>query len=247
MISTSTVPPACTVRLPATTRRTTVTDTEEQPPAWWDDQFQRTAGAIEMCLRFVWACQRQIHRFADGFGARPEIYWDYSQGIVAPVDKVRIYDLYRVDGYLVAVLANQVIGWLSKAEKELGVDAGKLQLTPEIAAQVGILRDVYEHWAEHVDSFQLNAAKDKAGGRFAKANPNLAMPGDGWRLNAKEGPFLDNLRLNDLFADLRRVEDLLLQAQRDAYASVGLTIPDGDYRPLPEWQYFSGKVKVEET
>jgi len=160
---------------------------------------------------------------------------------------MRILDLYRVDGYLVPVLANQVIGWLSKAEKELGVDAGKLQLKPEIATQVAILRDVYEHWAEHVDSFRLNTAKDKAGGRFIKANPNLAMPGEGWRLSPKEGPFLDNLRLNDLFADLRRVEDLLLQAQREAFASVGLTMPDGDYKPLPEWQYSPGAAKVEAT
>ncbi len=224
-----------------------MTEIEDQPPAWWDDHFQRTAGAIEMCLRFMWACQRQIHRFADGFGARPTFGWDYSQGIVAPIDKMRILDLYRVDGYLVPVLANQVIGWLSKAEKELGVDAGKLQLKPEIATQVAILRDVYEHWAEHVDSFRLNTAKDKAGGRFIKANPNLAMPGEGWRLSPKEGPFLDNLRLNDLFADLRRVEDLLLQAQREAFASVGLTMPDGDYKPLPEWQYSPGAAKVEAT
>jgi hypothetical protein len=222
-----------------------VTDIDDQPPVWWDDEFRRKAESVDMSLRFVWACQRQIHRFADGFGARPTFGWDYSKGIVAPFDKVRILELYRVDGILVPILANQAIGWLNKAEKELGMEAGKLQLKPEIASQIGILRDVYEHWAEHVDSFRLNRHKDKAGGRFIKANPNLAMPGEGWRLSPDEGPFLDNLRLNELFADLRRVEDLLLQVERDMFASVGLTMPDGDYKPMDEWRYFPGTVKVE--
>jgi hypothetical protein len=231
--------------VPATIWRTPVTDIEDKPPVWWDDEFRRKAESVDMSLRFVWACQRQIHRFADGFGARPTFGWDYNQRIVAPVDKMRILELNRVDGIVVPLLANQAIGWLNKAEKELGMEPGKLQLKPEIAAQVGILRNVYEHWAEHVDSFRLNTDKDRAGGRFVKANPNLSKPGEGWRLSAEEGPFLDNLRLNDLFADLRRVEDLLLQVQRDMFAAVGLTVPNGDYEPLHEWTYFMGAVKVD--
>jgi len=214
---------------------------------WNDDQFQRKSYGIEMALRNVWACQRQIHRFADGFAARPDIYWDYTKGIVAPVDKQRTYDLYRTDGYLVTILANQSVDWIRKAETELGSAAGTLQLQPEIVVQVDTLRDIYEHWAEHVDSFRNNTTKSKAGGRFAKANPNLSWPGDGWKLTVTEGPHLDNLKLKDLFADLRRVEDLLLDAQRDLWASVGLTVPNGDYEPLAEWQYFVGAVDEDEV
>ena len=211
-----------------------MTGTEPQPPAWHDDHFRRKAEALEMSLRFVWACQRQIHRFADGFGARPDIYWDYNEGIVAPIDKGRIYDLYRVDGYLVPVLAKQALRWLRKAEDALGRDIGIRQLRPGIEKQVGTLRDVYEHWVDHVDSFRYKKPKKDAGKRFVAENPNLAWPGDGWKLDPKDGPHLDNLKLNDLFADLRRVEDLLLEAQRDLFASVGLTIPNGDYEPLHE-------------
>jgi hypothetical protein len=223
-----------------------VTETENQPPTWWNNDCERKATALEMSLRFVWACQRQIHRFADGYAARPTFGWDYSQGVVAPIDKMRILELYRADGILVLVLANQAIGWLSKAEVEIGMVAGTLQLRPDIAAQVSTLRDIYEHWAEHVDSFRLHTSKDKAGGRFVKANPNLAMPGEGWKLDLIEGPHLDNLKLNELFGELRRVEDLLLHAKRDLFAAVGLTVPDGDYKPLHEWSYFVGAVKVEE-
>lgn len=224
-----------------------MTETEPQPPPWYDEQIQRKSEALEMSLRFVWACQRQIHRFADGFGARPDIYWDYNQGIVVPVDKQRTYDLYRVDGYLVAVLAKQALRWLGKAEAETGRDLGTRQLRPEIATRVGTLRDIYEHWVDHVDSFRDKAsAKTRAGKRFVKENSNLAWPGDGWKLSPEEGPYLDNLKLNDLFADLRRVEGLLLDAQRDLWASVGLTVPNGDYEPLAEWQYFVGAVRVDE-
>ena len=209
----------------------------EDPPPWWNDEFHRRADAIEMSLRSVWACQVQIHRFADGFAGRPTVAWDYSKGIVAPVDKIRQVQLYRVDGYLVAVLAKQVIDWLERVEKELGPDAG-FQLNPEMAAHVAVLRDIYEHWSEHSESFRLKTPKNKAGGRFVKHNPNLAMPGDGWKVDVVEGPFLDNLRLNDLFAELRRVEDMLLQAQRDEFASVGLTVPNGGYKPMRPWYFF---------
>ena len=68
-----------------------MTETENEPPAWYDKHFQHQADVLEMALRFVWACQRQIHRFADGFGARPTIYWDFNKGIVAMANKtVRI-------------------------------------------------------------------------------------------------------------------------------------------------------------
>jgi len=147
---------------------------------------------------------------------------------------------------LVTILANQSVDWIRKAEVELGTATGTLQPQPEIVVQVDTLRDIYEHWAEHVDSFRNNTTKSKAGDRFAKANPNLSWPGDGWKLSVTGGPHLDNLKLNDLFADLRRVEDLLLDAQRDLWASVGLTVPNGDYEPLAEWQYFVGAVQVDE-
>lgn len=224
-----------------------MTETENQPPAWYDKQFQHQADVLEMALRFVWACQRQIHRFADGFGARPTIYWDFNKGIVAPVDKARIYDLYRVDGYLVAVLGHQALRWIDKAEKVTGRDLGTRRLRPGIRKHVGTLRDVYEHWVDHLDSFRLNTAKTRAGKRFLRENPNLVWPGDGWKLSPTEGPYLDNLKLNDLFADLRAVEDLLLEAQRDAFTSVGLTMPDGDYQPLAEWHYFPGAVRVDDS
>jgi hypothetical protein len=222
-----------------------LTGTEDQPPAWWDGDFRRKTAAIEMSLRYTWACQRQIHRFADGLAARPTMDFDYSKGIVERVDTQRIYDVYRADGYLVAVLANQALGWLHKAEKETGRDLGIKLLQPGTRKQVRTLRDVYEHWVDHVDSFRDNKPKKKAGKRFLAENTNYASPGEGWGIKVHEGPHLDNLKLNDLFAALRRAEDLLIDTRRDIFASVGLTVPDGDYKPMAQWHYFPGAAQVE--
>ncbi len=219
--------------------------TEEQPPAWWDDHFQRKATSLEMSLRFVWACQRQIHRFADGLAARPPLDFDYSKAVHAPVDTQRIYDLYRVDGYLVPVLAHQALRWLRKAEAAMGRDIGTRYLRAGIARQVATLRDIYEHWVDHVDSFRDNTTKKRAGKRFVAENANYAAPGEGWGIKVHEGPHLDNLKLNDLFADLRQIEDSLLETQRELFSAVGLTVRDGDYKPLSEWQYFVGAVRVD--
>jgi hypothetical protein len=222
-----------------------VTDAEEQPPGWWDDGYRRKTEALEMSLRFVWACQRQIHRFADGLAARPSLYFDYSQGVHAPVDKQRIYELYRVDGYLVPVLAHQAVRWLRRAESEMGRDIGTRHLRVGITRQVGTLRDIYEHWLDHIDSFRDNTTKKRAGKRFIAENANYASPGEGWGIKVAEGPHLDNLKLNELFADLRQVEDSLLETQRELFAAVGLTVSDGGYQPLHEWKYFMGAVRVD--
>ncbi len=222
-----------------------MTGIDDQPPTWWDDDFQRKATALEMSLRFVWACQRQIHRFADGLAARPPLDFDYSKGVHAPVDTQRTYDLYRVDGYLVPVLAHQALRWLRRAEKAMGGDIGTQHLRAGIVRQVATLRDIYEHWVDHVDSFRDNTTKKGAGKRFVAENANYASPGEGWGIKVSEGPHLDNLKLNELFADLRQIEDSLLETQRELFSAVGLTVPDGDYKPLHEWRYFMGAVKVE--
>ncbi|MDQ6879736.1 MAG: hypothetical protein M3082_18950 [Candidatus Dormibacteraeota bacterium] len=214
---------------------------------WVEETFQRRVYPIEMSLRNVWACQRQINRFTEGLATRPTIIWDFPKGIVAPVDAQRTYDLYRSDGYLVAVLAQQARRWLLKAERELGSTPGTYDLQPAFVTQVEVLRNIYEHWDEHLDTFRAGSQKTRAGLDFVTANPNLKWPGDGWKWSIDEGASLDNLRLNDLFRDLSRVEASLLQVQRDLWASINLEVPDGDYKPLAEWEYFVGAVRVDDT
>jgi len=79
--------------------------TPETP--WTDESWRRKSYAVEMALRFVWGCQRQINRFTEDFSTRPDLIWDLPKGIVAPVGTRRTHDLYAADGYLVLTLAWQ--------------------------------------------------------------------------------------------------------------------------------------------
>lgn len=213
---------------------------------WTDNTFQRKAYAIEMALRFVWGCQRQINRFTEGFSTRPDLHWDLPKGIVAPVDAQRTYDLYRTDGYMVLTLAWQAARWLSIADTELDQPAGTHALQPALVEKVHVLRDVYEHWDEQVESFRAGTRLERSGRRFRAAYPHQNWPGDAWKADLAEGATLDDLHLKDLFADLTRVEASLLDAQRELWHSIGLTVPDGDYTPITEWRFFVGFQKVED-
>lgn len=204
--------------------------------AWEDESFQRRDYALEMALRFVWACQRQINRFTEGFVTRPTLVWDYRKGIVAPLGTARTYDLYRSDAYLVLAAAMQSTRWLRRVDREFGVPVGTYRLDLKIKDQLETLRDIYEHWEQHLDSFRRRTRKTKAGSRFASANPDIDWPGDGWKWSRETGAVLDNLSLKELFDELTRVEALLLNARRELWLSIGLPIPNGDYVPFHLWE-----------
>jgi len=88
--------------------------------------------------------------------------------------------------------------------------------------------------------------KKRSGPKFRAAHPHLDWPGDGWKAHITDGASLDNLRLKDLYADLARVEALLLDTYRELWQSIGLTLPDGDYEPLVEWRFFVGGKVADE-
>lgn len=189
-----------------------------------------------MALRFVWASQRQINRFTEGFVTRPDMKWDFPKGIVPQIGVVRTYDFYRADAYLVLMVALQATRWLRRTDHEFGVPYGTYRLKPELKTGLEVLRDVYEHWEQHLDSFRRGTRKRQGGSRFASANPGIDWPGDNWKWDRVNGATLDSLSLKELFEDLSCVEALLLNTRRELWASIGLPLPDGDYEPLGLWE-----------
>ena len=201
----------------------------------WDKEFERKDYPFEMSLRYLWATQRQINRFTEGFVTRPDAYWDYARGIVVPNGTERTYALYRADGDLVVNLAWRTVLWLRRLDAELGSQPGTREPKPKLVEAIKILRNIYEHWDEQVEDFRAGTPTTRSGPKFRRANPTLDWPGDGWKASRSEGVVMDNLGLKELFEDLSRIESRLMQERQALWASIGLTRLDGDYKPMRHW------------
>jgi hypothetical protein len=193
--------------------------------------FSKIADSVILALRFVWAAQRQINRFANGFYERPTLRVDRSRRIFPPLDLERTYEEYRAEAYVAAVAAHQASKWLKVAGRDLK-RASEFRFDAVLEKQIEAARDIYEHWDTQREDFLAKRPPMKAGKKFLAHHPGQDWPGDRWRSDST-GTWLDNLNLDRLYEELLAREELRVTAYEDLLGSAGWHAELGNYAPRP--------------
>lgn len=193
--------------------------------------FSKSADSLILGLRFVWATELQINRFASGFYGRPTMRWDREKNIFPPLDIERIYEEYRAEAYLLIVAAHQASKWLTVVGRDLRRNC-EFAFDAVLEKQIEAVRDMYEHWDTQREDFIAKRPPRRAGKKFLTHHSGQDWPGDRWRSDSS-GTWLDNLSLDRLYEQLLVREKLLVDAYQDLLRSAGWPAELGKYSPRP--------------
>jgi hypothetical protein len=156
---------------------------ENDPDGEEMERLQR----LDEALHWINVTQLQVERFVEAF--------------------LSFAETGGQDPTIITADAHFLLNACAQAEKALrrtGVPVPAVQRTT-----IRSLRDVHEHWEQHKKSFESKRnAKMRAGERFSEAHPGQ-LP---WTFKFDAtGTYISVLRLEDLWAELTRLEQTLLE------------------------------------
>ena len=191
--------------------------------------FSKNVDSVILALRFVWATELQINRFANGFYGRPTMRWDRAKRVFPSLDLERTYEEYRSEAYLAVVAAQQASKWLKVVGRDLRRHR-EFRFDATLEEQIQTVRNIYEHWDSEREDLLAKRPPKRAAKAFLAHNPGQDWPGDKWRSDFS-GTWLDSLSLDRLYEQLLVREQLLVAAYEDLLKSAGWPAELGKYAP----------------